>query len=131
MRSIAIKAAVAALVTHGAFEAAADVPTVDIQNTCRIAATAMLQLMGGSSIDGDRDICLGSERGARTQLVKDWTAYASEDKSRCVQTKVYLPSYVEWLTCLEMARDARKMGFDNPHPRAPVRLPRVTPGTLW
>ena len=26
-----------------------------------------------------------------------------------MRTDVYLPSYVEWLTCLEMERDVRKM----------------------
>jgi hypothetical protein len=26
-----------------------------------------------------------------------------------MRTSVYLPSYVEWLTCLEMERDVRKM----------------------
>jgi hypothetical protein len=131
MRSIAITSVVAALVLPVAFAAAADVPTIDIQNTCGIAATAMVQLMGGSSVDSDRNICLGSEQGARAQLVKDWASFVAEDKTRCVLTKVYLPSYVEWLTCLEMARDVRKMRLDHPNPRAPVTLPKVTPGTLW
>jgi hypothetical protein len=31
------------------------------------------------------------------------------DKAQCMRTGVYLPSYVEWLTCLEMERDVRKM----------------------
>ena len=127
----AIKAAVTALLLHVAFAAAADVPTVNIEGTCGIAATAMVQLMGGSSVDGDRDICLGSERGARAQLSKDWGTYPAEDRSRCVQTRVYLPSYVEWLTCLEMERDVRKMRLNQPNPRAPITLPRVTPGRLW
>ena len=111
--------------------ARADVPTVDIENTYGVAATAMVQLMGGSSVDGDRDICLGSERGARATLVKDWGSYPAQDRERCVQTRVYLPSYVEWLTCLEMERDVRKMRINQPNPKAPVTLPKVTPGRLW
>jgi hypothetical protein len=132
MRStFAIKAVAAAIFSHVAFSAAADVPTVDIESTCSIAATAMVQLMGNSTVDSDRNICLGSERGAHTALSKDWGSYPAEDRDRCVQTRVYLPSYVEWLTCLEMERDVRKMRINQPNPRAPITLPKVTPGRLW
>ena len=41
-------------------------------------------------------------------LVKDRATYSSADKALCMKTAVYLPSYVEWLTCLEMERDVRK-----------------------
>ena len=126
-----IKAAVAALLSHVAFAASAQVPTVNIEETCSIAATAMVQLMGSSTVDNDREICLGSERGARGTLVKDWGAYSGEDRSRCIQTGVYLPSYVEWLTCLDMERDVRKMQINQPDPRAPVTLPRVYAKPLW
>ena len=40
--------------------------------------------------------------------VKDQATYSSADKKLCMRTDVYLPSYVEWLTCLEMERDVRK-----------------------
>ncbi|MFL6797456.1 MAG: hypothetical protein ACJ8F3_08595 [Xanthobacteraceae bacterium] len=107
------------------------VPTIDIQKTCKTAAAAMLQLMGGSTAGNDTEICLGSEQRAREQLVKDWDTYSARDRARCVRTGVYLPSYVEWLTCLEMERDARKMNSNMSDPRAPVTLPIVKPGTLW
>ena len=45
---------------------------------------------------------------ARDQIVKDLATYASADKKQCMRTDVYIPSYVEWLTCLEMERDVRK-----------------------
>ena len=51
--------------------------------------------------------------------------YSAGARERCVRTGVYLPSYVEWLTCL------RKMKIDAPNSRAPVTLPIVRPGTLW
>lgn len=131
MSPVVARVALVAVVSSLAFPAAADVPTVNIEQTCGIAATAMVQLMGGSSEDSDRNICLGSERGARDQMSKDWATYPAEDKSRCVQTELYLPSYVEWLTCLEMERDVRKMRFTQPNPRAAVTLPRVKPGVHW
>ena len=95
---------------------AGNVPTIDIRNTCKIAAGAMVRLMGSTSMERDIEICLGSEQSARDQLVKDWGTYSSRDRERCVRPGVYLPSYVEWLTCLEMERDARKMNIDQTNP---------------
>jgi hypothetical protein len=83
------------------------VPTVDIQKTCRAAAS----VTSNTTTQRDVEICVASEQKAREQMVKDWTQYAAGDKARCVQAgpKVYLPSYVEWLTCLEMETAVKKM----------------------
>src|SRR5437016_4311899 len=86
-----------------------EVPTIDIQKTCQLAAGAMVKLMGGTTTEQDINACLDSEQKARDQIVKDLATYASADKVQCMRTDVYLPSYVEWLTCLEMGRDVRKM----------------------
>jgi len=87
------------------------VPTVNIHNTCRAAAS----VTSGTSIQTDIDICVSSEQKAREQMVKDWSQYAGVDKIRCVQAgpKVYLPSYVEWLTCLEGESTLRQIRKDN------------------
>lgn len=83
------------------------VPTADIQKTCRAAAS----VTSGTSIQRDIDICVSSEQKAREQMVKDWSQYAAADKARCVQAgaRIYLPSYVEWLTCLEMEITVKKI----------------------
>ncbi len=52
---------------------------------------------------------MASWGGRKVAVFGLWATYPAEDKSRCVQTELYLPSYVEWITCLEMERDARKM----------------------
>jgi hypothetical protein len=87
------------------------VPTVNIQNTCKAAAS----VTSGTSVQTDIDICVSSEQKARETMVKDWSQYAAADKTRCVQAgpKVYLPSYVEWLTCLEMELAVKKMRQDD------------------
>jgi hypothetical protein len=87
------------------------VPTVNIQNTCKAAAS----VTAGTSVQTDIDICVSSEQKARETMVKDWSQYAAADKSRCVQAgpKVYLPSYVEWLTCLEMEAAVKRMRADD------------------
>ena len=83
------------------------VPTIDIQKTCKAAAV----VTAGPSAQTDINICESSEQKARDHLVKDWAQYAAADKTRCVQSgpRVYLPSYIEWLTCLEMETAVKKM----------------------
>jgi len=115
---------VAALETQGRRE----VPSIDIQKTCQAAAGAMVSLMGGTTNEQDVNACLDSEQKARDQIVKDRATYASADKKQCMRTDAYLPSYVEWLTCLEMERDVRKMrGEDQSFGPGPYTLPKVSP----
>jgi hypothetical protein len=104
-----------------------EVPTIDIQKTCQAAAGAMVTLMGGTTTEQDVNACLDSEQKARDQIVKDRATYASADKAQCMRTGVYLPSYVEWLTCLEMERDVRKMERKDQFGTGPYTLPKVSP----
>jgi hypothetical protein len=128
----AVLASASIIILSSAFMGAAhaQVPTVDIQQTCKTAATAMLRLMGGSSLENDQNACLNSEQRAREAIVKDWATFSADDRNLCVQTDVYLPSYVEWLTCLEMNREVRKSGTELSS-YAPVTLPTVRPKVLY
>ena len=117
-RRTAWVAGVAAVITAfmAAFPEAAQsqVPTINIQETCQAAAGVMINLsIGGGTAVNDVQICLDSENKAREQLVKDWSTFASSDREGCIQTNVYLPSYIEWVTCFEMnkvVREARQQG---------------------
>src|SRR6266436_4781422 len=112
-------------------QARKQVPTIDIQKTCQVAAGAMLSLMGGTTTEQDVNACLDSEQKARDQLVKDLATYSSAYKAQCMRTDVYLPSYVEWLTCLEMERDVSKMKQEDQFGTGPdtgyYTLPEVRP----
>jgi len=108
-----------------------EVPTVDIQKTCQAAAGVMVSLLGGGTTDQDVKGCLDSEQKAREQIIKDQATYSAVDKSRCMRTTVYLPSYVEWLTCLEMERDVRKMQVGQPSTPSTTTLPKVRPANNW
>jgi hypothetical protein len=108
-----------------------DVPVVDIQVTCEAAAGVMVSLLGGSTTDQDVKGCLDSEQKARDQIVRDEGTYSSVDKSRCIRTTTYLPSYVEWLTCLEMERDVRKMNIGARPGTGVTTLPKVRPALNW
>ncbi|HEY2183407.1 MAG TPA: hypothetical protein VGH39_00315 [Xanthobacteraceae bacterium] len=94
--------------------AQAQVPTLNIQETCRAAAGVMTNLaIGGTGGANEVEICLDSENKAREQLIKDWSSFQPADREGCIQTRVYLPSYIEWLTCFEMnkiVREAREQG---------------------
>ena len=79
-------------------------PKVDIGATCRASENDLKRLFGNDTMV-TYDGCLNQENSAFDQLVKDWSSYPAADKAQCVQTQGYMPSYVEWLTCLEIQMD--------------------------
>src|SRR5262245_449733 len=83
--------------------AADSVPKFDVERTCR-PATAAASLPGRDSA-----ACQRGEQDARSILQNDWTQYSATDQPRCtgLVTKGGAPSYVELLTCLETAKQAR------------------------
>lgn len=87
----------------------AQIPTINIQETCRIAASVMTNLALGGTGANEVEICLDSEKKAREQLIKDWSSFQPADREGCIQTRVYLPSYIEWLTCFEMNKIVRQL----------------------
>src|SRR5437879_3672724 len=76
-------------------------PRIDVETTCRTSEVELLKLFGDSTI-ATYDSCLKQENAAFASMQKDWANYSGDAKSQCIQTKNYMPSYVEWLTCLEM-----------------------------
>jgi len=93
--------------------AAGSAPTVDIKRTCQVAQKTITAIFGDDTaitVDG----CLRQEQEAADHLAKNWATYPSEDRQRCVNRTSYMPSYVEWLTCFEMARDVRQIRKDQP-----------------
>ena len=74
-------------------------PKFDIAREC--------QFEGGSKPEQER--CAADEKQARDQLQKEWTQFSPRAKKQCHEetTTDTTPSYVEFLTCLEMERDVR------------------------
>jgi hypothetical protein len=77
-------------------------PAFNIVQECRFE--------GGST--GVFDHCSKDETDARRQLQAEWGQFVAGDKSTCiVETTIGgFASYVELLTCLEMANDVRNEG---------------------
>lgn len=74
------------------------VPNFNIAPTCRFDLSS-------------RDTCRGEEQQARRQLQKQWYRFSRDERSSCVQSTELggYPSYVELLTCLQMAKEARAL----------------------
>jgi hypothetical protein len=77
-----------------------NVPNFDIGRECRSE--------GGSKDMLDQ--CTADEAHARDQVQSQWVQFSAHDKTVCIRETSMdgSPSYVELLTCLEMARDAKK-----------------------
>jgi hypothetical protein len=94
------------------------VPKFDIVGECR--------LEGGSAVEFDR--CSQDEAAALEQLRANWTQFAGKSTCLSVATAAGLASYVELLTCLEMAREANNT-YKNPRdPKRTDPMRSVGPG---
>jgi hypothetical protein len=92
-------------------------PQFNVEPTCKGAATA------SAAIRSDRDVCIQKENAARAELDKQWASFPGPDRSRCVSSTASggIPSYIQLLTCLETAKQARDLPKDD--------LMRSTTGT--
>jgi hypothetical protein len=82
-----------------------DVPKLDYRKSCRVDVSAYL---GG----GGNKACLRDEQNAQKTLVAQWKRFSPESRARCSRMVTDLvgdQSYVELLTCLQMARDVKAL----------------------
>jgi hypothetical protein len=103
MRKLAILAAIAAISFDIHFAIADDVPTYDVRKTCKADVQSY---PSAGNVQG----CLRDEQDARTTLVSQWMQFAADNRARCtrmVGDPAGPQSYVELLTCLQMARDVK------------------------
>src|ERR1700730_1123029 len=80
-------------------------PKFHVELTCRAAVAASTNPGRGSS-DCQRD-----ENEARNKLQNDWAQYSPVQRSQCAGFAALdrAPSYVELLTCLEMAKQSKEL----------------------
>ena len=83
------------------------VPMFDTGPTCADAAKEI-------SVTRTVEVCQRSEQQARDQLASEWMKFPASDRQTCVATTKIggFPSYVQVLTCLELARDARTLNVE-------------------
>ncbi|HYC16263.1 MAG TPA: hypothetical protein VEC94_03575 [Pseudolabrys sp.] len=82
-----------------------DVPKYDVRKTCKADVQAYST---GGNVQG----CLTDEQSAQATLVTQWTQFAPDSRARCskmVGDIAGSQSYVELLTCLQMAKDVKTL----------------------
>ena len=90
---------------HLTIAVADPIPSLNVEPSCQAAAS------GSLGIKQDMSACLDDEKGAREQLVKEWSGFTAADQGLCTRLSKTggSPTYTELLVCLELARDARKL----------------------
>lgn len=81
-----------------------DVPKLNVEPSCRAAAEASV------GENRDTNACLRDENQARDKLHQQWDSFSGPEQARCLRLSTLggLPSYVELLTCLQMAQDLKR-----------------------
>jgi hypothetical protein len=99
----------AALCLSGLSARSDDIPTLDVNPVCR-----------GIAMQGELEVglqqtsfqqCAQSEQAVREQIKKEWSTFSTADKTHCVSLAKTggESSYTELISCMEMARDVRKL----------------------
>jgi hypothetical protein len=80
------------------------VPEMNIEPSCHAAAAAVIG-------NRNEDACKRDEHDARGKLEQEWGQFKAADRTHCVNLATLggSPSYVELLTCLEMAKAVEKL----------------------
>ena len=89
-----------------------DIPTLDVNPVCHGIAMQG-ELEAGLQKTSFQE-CVKSEQDVRQQIKKEWSTFSTADKTHCVSLAKTggESSYTELITCLEMARDVRKLHQD-------------------
>src|SRR5215467_11521399 len=106
-----------------------DIPTLDVNPVCH--GIAMQGELEAGLQRTNFEQCVQSEQATRDELKKQWSTFTTSDKTDCVALAKTggESSYTELITCMEMARDVRKLhedqqkGSDTSSAPAPVGLP--------
>jgi hypothetical protein len=105
---IGVAAALTIGMTMASLAQKARVPKIDIHRVCQgIDADARDFHWNGShdAVSG----CVATEKEAHSQIIREWSTFPAAARSQCIQPDTYMPTYVRWLTCLELTRDAMKL----------------------
>src|SRR5215467_9912988 len=89
-----------------------DIPTLDVNPVCH--GIAMQGELEAGLQRTNFEQCVQSEQATRDELKKQWSTFTTSDKTDCVALAKTggESSYTELITCMEMARDVRKLHED-------------------
>lgn len=104
-------------------------PAIDLQARCKKSESAVIDMMGDPSLKGSAfDLCVKSEQQARAAIQAAWSDIPPSYKSFCIRPTDYSASYVEWIACIEMLIDVKKLRSEAGAVSAdlPKRCPAIT-----
>jgi len=89
------------------------VPQFDASLSCRSAGAS--SVMTPATGTRNAAACERDENDARSKLEQEWPGFSAAEQQRCTRLTTLggSPSYVEMLTCLEMAQAAKKLPADD------------------
>ncbi|MCJ2045787.1 hypothetical protein MKK58_14795 [Methylobacterium sp. J-078] len=98
-KPVLLTGAFALLLLGAAAQAESGPPQLDINRTCQSAASASV------SDNASQEGCLRSERASRDEVKRRWGEFSPAAKRQCEKQFEAggFPSYVEMVTCLELA----------------------------
>ena len=98
-----------ALSTQLVMTVADGVPKFDIARGCPVDSSQAFDLSVGLNETVKR--CVADEQQALTKLQTQWSQFREPDKTQCTGEANIggTPSYVDLLTCLQLANDARQL----------------------
>jgi hypothetical protein len=102
----------AALCLSGLSARSDDIPTLDVNPVCH--GIAMQGELEAGLQQTSFQQCVQSEQAVREEVKKEWSTFSIADKTHCVALAKTggESSYTELITCMEMARDVRKLHQD-------------------
>jgi len=108
----ALATVLAALCLSGLAAQSDDIPTLDVNPVCH--GIAMQGELEAGLQQTSFQQCVQSEQATREEIKKEWSTFSASDKSHCVALAKTggESSYTELITCMEMARDVRKLHAD-------------------
>ena len=102
-RTILPLLAAGTLALHTFAAVADEVPTLNVGALCRAEAKEAPEFSKA---------CMADQNRAREDLVRQWAQFAPDSRARCTAMATSIAgaeSYVELLTCLQMARDVKNL----------------------
>jgi len=101
-----------ALAAQVTIAVADNVPRFNLEPVCRgIARQGGLALEPGQSARQDFKHCMNSEIAMRRRVARRWSSFTATEKANCIgeASAGGFQSYTDLFTCLQMAREARKL----------------------
>jgi len=111
---IVLSAAIMLFTTVAAASKDDRLPNIDIKKWCDHRAKSSADMLGDKSATAKIfDSCMKSEQEARAALVAAWKDIPPYYRTTCIKPNDYSPSHIEWIACLELNMEVKRLRSKN------------------